>query len=171
MEAIFANSIDLTCVGPSLALNAYVRSRGAEVRLIAGAATGGRAGRGGTFGQKSRHANTQDGACRVWLAARGFMIMQLGGDVQVIPTANPDQIGVLFRKTLNAVRTSEPWVSRLELEAKGKVYVEKTGAITTALRLWCQVFAAASKSGDKSWQRRTGSPPCGSTAIQSRRKN
>src|SRR5438445_13349201 len=37
MEAIFANSIDLTYVGPSPALNAYAKSRGAESRILSGA--------------------------------------------------------------------------------------------------------------------------------------
>src|SRR5438445_7264918 len=37
MEAIFANSIDLTYVGPSPAINAYAKSNGEEVRVIAGA--------------------------------------------------------------------------------------------------------------------------------------
>src|SRR5215467_838802 len=41
MEAIFANSIDLTYVGPGPALNAYTKSNGQEIRLIAGAANGG----------------------------------------------------------------------------------------------------------------------------------
>src|SRR5438045_4502236 len=41
MEAIFANSIDLTYVGPGPALNAYTKAQGAEIRLIAGAANGG----------------------------------------------------------------------------------------------------------------------------------
>src|SRR5437667_6615219 len=41
MEAVFANSIDLTYVGPSPALNAYTKSNGEEIRLIAGAANGG----------------------------------------------------------------------------------------------------------------------------------
>src|SRR5438309_9257307 len=43
MEAIFAKSIDLTYVGPGPALNAYTKSNGEEVRLIAGAANGGAA--------------------------------------------------------------------------------------------------------------------------------
>ena len=38
MEAMFAKSIDLTYVGPNPAINAYVRSRGEEVRVVAGAA-------------------------------------------------------------------------------------------------------------------------------------
>jgi len=41
MEAIFAKSIDLTYVGPGPALNAYTKSNGQEIRLIAGAANGG----------------------------------------------------------------------------------------------------------------------------------
>src|SRR5213080_689463 len=41
MEAVFANSIDLTYVGPGPALNAYTKSKGEEIRLIAGAANGG----------------------------------------------------------------------------------------------------------------------------------
>src|SRR4030095_5867943 len=43
MEAIFANSIDLTYVGPNPALNAHINSRGDEIRIIAGAANGGAA--------------------------------------------------------------------------------------------------------------------------------
>src|SRR5207344_2668287 len=43
MEAIFAKSIDLTYVGPNPAINAYVKSRGAEVRIVAGAVNGGSA--------------------------------------------------------------------------------------------------------------------------------
>src|SRR6476469_10308003 len=41
MEAIFAQSIDLTYVGPGPALNDYTKSNGAEIRLIAGSANGG----------------------------------------------------------------------------------------------------------------------------------
>src|SRR5204862_8306078 len=35
MEAIFAKSIELTYVGPGPALNAYSKSRGEEIRIIA----------------------------------------------------------------------------------------------------------------------------------------
>ena len=43
MEALAANSIDLTYVGPSPALNLYFRSKGDEVRIVSGAASGGAA--------------------------------------------------------------------------------------------------------------------------------
>src|SRR5688572_9356942 len=43
MEAMLAGSIDLTYVGPNPALNAYIRSEGDEVRIVAGASSGGAA--------------------------------------------------------------------------------------------------------------------------------
>ncbi len=41
MEAILADSIELTYVGPSPALNAYTKSNGEEIRIVAAAAAGG----------------------------------------------------------------------------------------------------------------------------------
>ena len=43
IEALFANAIDLAYVGPNPTVTGYVRSQGAAVRLIAGAASGGAA--------------------------------------------------------------------------------------------------------------------------------
>jgi NitT/TauT family transport system substrate-binding protein len=77
--------------------------------------------------------NTQDVAARAWLAAGGLKITQTGGDAQVLPTANPDQLALFKTKQLDAVWTVEPWVSRLETEAGGKVLVEERDAITTVL--------------------------------------
>jgi NitT/TauT family transport system substrate-binding protein len=146
MEAIFADSIDLTYVGPSPAINAYAKARGEDVRIIAGAVDGGAAlvvqpgsglSRAADFRGKKlgtpQLGNTQDVAARAWLAAGGLKVTLTGGDVQVIPTANPDQLGLFQRHELDAVWTVEPWVSRLELEAGGKVLVEETEAVTTVL--------------------------------------
>jgi NitT/TauT family transport system substrate-binding protein len=146
MEAFFADSIDLTYVGPSPALNAYAKSQGDEVRILAGAANGGAAlvvqpdGRikvpADFRGKKvatPQLGNTQDVAARAWLTAQGFKVTQLGGEVTVLPTANPDQLNLFRSKTLDAVWTVEPWVSRLESEAGAKVFLEEEGAITTVL--------------------------------------
>jgi len=146
MEAIFANSIDLTYVGPGPALNAYTKSNGAEIRLIAGAAEGG----AGLIVQPDQNlkaptdfrgkkiatpqlGNTQDISCRAWLTEGGLKITQLGGDASVIPTANPDQLALFKSKKIEAVWTVEPWLTRLEQEASGKVIVEEKEVATTVL--------------------------------------
>jgi NitT/TauT family transport system substrate-binding protein len=146
MEAIFANSLDLTYVGPNPALNAYARSRGAEVRVVAGAVNGGSAlvvqgdstlSKPADFRGKRiatpQFGNTQDVAARAWLVAGGLRITQTGGDVHVVPTSNPDQLSLFQSKQLDGVWTVEPWISRLESEAGGKVLVEEKEAITTVL--------------------------------------
>jgi NitT/TauT family transport system substrate-binding protein len=146
MEAMLANSIHLSYVGPNPAINAYARSRGEEVRLIAGAANGGSAlvvQRGSTLrtaadfrGKKigtPQLGNTQDVAARSWLIAGGLRITQTGGDAQVVPTANPDQLLLFKQKELDGVWTVEPWVSLLENQAGGEVLVEEPDAITTLL--------------------------------------
>ena len=77
--------------------------------------------------------NTQDISCRAWLKAQGFTVTQTGGDVMVVPTANPDQLGLFQSGGVDAVWTVEPWVTRLEREANGKVFLEDTNIITTWL--------------------------------------
>jgi NitT/TauT family transport system substrate-binding protein len=146
MEAIFANSIDLTYVGPNPVLNAYVKSEGEEVRVIAGAANGGAALVVQGDGKLSKPqdfkgkkiatpqlGNTQDVAARAWAKKNGFRITQLGGEVLILPTANPDQLSLFQQHQVDAVWTVEPWVTRLELEANGKVLIEQKEALTTVL--------------------------------------
>jgi sulfonate transport system substrate-binding protein len=162
MEAIFAKSLDLTYVGPNPALNAYARSQGEEVRVIAGAVNGGSAlvvqpdsglAKPADFKGKRiatpQFGNTQDVSARAWLVAGGLRITQTGGDAHVVPTANPDQLSLFKNKQLDAVWTVEPWVSRLESEAGGKILVEEKEAITTVL-----VSSAAFLAGKRDLARR-----------------
>jgi NitT/TauT family transport system substrate-binding protein len=146
MEAMIAKSIDLTYVGPNPALNVYAKSGGAEARVVAGAAEGGSAlivqaeenlkSAADFRGKKiatPQLGNTQDVAARSWLIAGGLRITQTGGDAQVIPTTNPDQLLLFRQKQLDGVWTVEPWVSRLVSEAGGKVLVDEPQALTTLL--------------------------------------
>ncbi len=146
MEAIFTDALDITYVGPNPALNAYIKSKGEEIRIIAGAARGGSAlvvhddsGIQAPADFRGRRiatpqlGNTQDVACRAWLASHGFKVTQLGGDVLVVPTANADQLQLFQTRNVDAVWTVEPWVSRLELEAGGRIFLEEPEAITTVL--------------------------------------
>ncbi|MBA3961820.1 MAG: ABC transporter substrate-binding protein [Chthoniobacterales bacterium] len=146
MEAIFAGSLDVTYVGQGPALNAHFKSEGEEIRVISGAATAGAAlvvrpdegiNAPGDFRGKTiatpQLGNTQDISCRAWLKAQGFKVTQTGGDVTVLPTANPDQLGLFQQKKVDAVWTVEPWVTRLEREGNGKVFLEDKQVLTTWL--------------------------------------
>ena len=146
MEAMFAGSLDLTYVGQGPALNAHFKSNGEEIRVIAGAANAGAAlavksdspiKTAADFRGKKiatpQLGNTQDISCRAWLKAQGFKITQTGGDVMVLPTANPDQLPLFQNGGVDAVWTVEPWVTRLEREAKARVFLEDKDVITTWL--------------------------------------
>ena len=146
MEALLAGSIDAAYVGPNPAINAHVRTGGKDVRVLAGATRGGSglvvrkdAGirtandlRGRRIGTPQL-GNTQDVACRAWLAAAGLRITQSGGDAFVVPTENADLLTLFRGGKLDAAWTIEPWLSRLELEADGELLVDDRDAITTVL--------------------------------------
>ena len=146
MEAMFAGSLDMTYVGPSPALNAHFKSNGAEIRVVSGAANAGAAlvvksdspiKTAADFRGKKiatpQLGNTQDVSCRAWLTAQGFKVTLTGGDVTVIPTANPDQLPLFQKGDVDAVWTVEPWVTRLERDAKARIFLEDKETITTWL--------------------------------------
>lgn len=138
MEGIFVGTLDLSYVGPNPAINAHLRARGEEIRIVAGACSGGAAlvvqgnspiKTGTDF--KGRRVgtpqlgNTQDVAARAWLRSLGLRVVLTGGDAMVIPTSNPDQLTLFRRGDLDAVWTVEPWVSRLVIEASGRVFLDE----------------------------------------------
>lgn len=146
MEAMLSGSIDLTYVGPNPALNTYIRSKGTEIRLLAGAARGGAALvlRKG-LNPKSPEAfkglriaspqlgNTQDVAARAHFKKLGLQVTLTGGDLSIIPTANPDQLTLLLNGKLDGAWTVEPWVSRLLLNADAHLEILQDDAVTTLL--------------------------------------
>lgn len=138
MEALLAGTLDLTYVGPNPAINAHIKSKGEEIRIVAGAASGGAAfvvqpdGRIMTDtdlrGKKiatPQLGNTQDVAARAYLISKGYKVSETGGDVFVIPTRNPDQLALFLKKELDGVWTVEPWVSSLIKEGNAQVYLEE----------------------------------------------
>lgn len=146
IEALFAKSIDVTYIGPSPAINGYARSRGDDIRILAGAAEGG-AGLVVKAGSALRTpadfrgkriatpqlGNTQDVSARAWLVGGGLHITMTGGDAEVIPTANPDQLTLFQSGQLDGVWTVEPWLSRLEREAGGRLLIDEADSVTTVL--------------------------------------
>jgi NitT/TauT family transport system substrate-binding protein len=146
IEALLTGSIDVTYVGPNPVINGYTRTKGTDIRVLSGAARGGAAlviRKGSRLkspadfrGKKiatPQLGGTQDVAARAWLVAGGLAITQRGGDANVVPTANPDQLDLFKRGDLDGVWTVEPWVSRLELEAGAEVLVEQKEVLTTLL--------------------------------------
>jgi NitT/TauT family transport system substrate-binding protein len=146
MEAMFAGSIDVAYVGPNPALNAYIRSKGEEVRILAGAAEGGaalvvREGAGiasdadfrGRRVATPQLGNTQDVAARAHFRARGFRVTPTGGDVLIVPTPNAEQLTLFQAGRIDAAWTVEPWVTRLVQEGGGRIQLEQRDALTTML--------------------------------------
>jgi len=138
IEAVFAGSLDMTYIGPNPAINGYVRSNGEALRIIAGATSGGAAlivrGDSGINTPLDFHGkriaspqmgNTQDVALRAWLKSQGLKTRDKGGDVEVIPVANPDQLTLFLKKEIDAAWAPEPWASRLVHEANGRIFLDE----------------------------------------------
>jgi NitT/TauT family transport system substrate-binding protein len=138
IEALFAGAIDMTYVGPNPAINGYVRSNGEALRIIAGATSGGAAlvvrGDSGINKAEDFHGkriaspqmgNTQDVALRAWLKSQGLKTRDKGGDVQVMPIANPDQLTLFLKKEIDAAWAPEPWASRLVHDAGGRIFLDE----------------------------------------------
>jgi NitT/TauT family transport system substrate-binding protein len=138
IEALFAGELDISYIGPSPAINGYVRSEGEELRIIAGATSGGaqlivrpEAGISspGDFANKKvaspQLGNTQDVALRFWLASNGLNAREQGGNVQVLPTANADQLTLFQNGQIDAAWAVEPWATRLIQEAGGELFLDE----------------------------------------------
>lgn len=148
MEAMLAGQLDLAYVGPNPAVNAFMRSKGKSLRIIAGAASGGAAlvvhadsGISEVVDLKGKKVaapelgNTQDVALRHWLKTQG---LRVGRDVQVISAKNPEIFLFFQRKQVAAAWVPEPWLSRLLQEANGRILVDekslwKNGKFPTAV--------------------------------------
>jgi NitT/TauT family transport system substrate-binding protein len=138
IEALFASAIDITYVGPNPTVAGYVRSQGEAVRVLAGAASGGAslvvrkdAGirKASDFHGKKvatpQLGNTQDVALRSWMRANGLQSREKGGDVQVIPISNPDQLTLFLKGQIDAAWAPEPWAARLVHDGGGRILLDE----------------------------------------------
>lgn len=138
IEALFAGHIDIVYVGPSPAVNAYVKSGGEAARVVAGGASGGAAlmvrpelGISAIRDFKGKKiaspqlGNTQDVALRSWLLKNGLKLKERGGDVQVLPIAPADQQTLLLKKEIDGAWAVEPWVSIFSETTGAKIYLDE----------------------------------------------
>ena len=138
IEALFAGDIDIGYVGPSPAINGYVKSHGEALRIIAGAASGGAllVVRPGANIQSAKDlankkiadpqlGGTQDVSLRYYLQQNGLKTVDKGGNVQIIPTDNSTILSLFKQGKIDGAWVPEPWATRLVVEGNGKVLVDE----------------------------------------------
>jgi len=138
VEALFIGAVDATFIGPGPTINGYMKSKGAKFVVVAGSASGGaglvvRPDSGiqgdGDFNGKviatPQLGNTQDLAARAWFDEHHYRLQERGGTVSLVPLSNPDQLTMFRKKQIDGAWTVEPWLSRLELEGNGRLYLDE----------------------------------------------
>ncbi|MGA9564752.1 MAG: ABC transporter substrate-binding protein [Candidatus Korobacteraceae bacterium] len=138
IEALYAGAIDMTYIGPNPTISGYVRSEGQALKVVSGAASGGASlvvrSNAGISKPEDFHGkrvaspqlgNTQDVALRAWLKSHGMKPTDKGGDVKVLPLANPDQLTLFLKEELDAAWAPEPWATRLIQEGNGRRFLDE----------------------------------------------
>ena len=137
VEAIFSGALDASYLGPNPAINAFVRSKGAAIRIIAGSTSGGAAlvvrkgiasprDLAGATLATPQLGNTQDVALRAWLTAQGFTTdLEGGGDVSIQPQTNGQALEAFIGGHIDGAWVPEPWATRMVEEGGGRVLVDE----------------------------------------------
>ncbi len=138
IEALLAKRIDVTYIGPNPAINGYVVSGGKDVRVIAGASSGGASfivrndagiesvdDLGGKKFASPQLGNTQDISLRKYIIDNGFNTVENGGNVTVVAVKPSDIVTLMLKKEIDGAWVPEPWGIRLINEANGKVFVDE----------------------------------------------
>jgi len=133
IEALFANSIDLAYVGPGPAINGFLNSENHNIKILAGAASGGASfivhpnseiNSISDFAGKKIAApqigNTQDVSLRHHLSENGLKPAEKGGSVIVYNISNPDIYTLFVKDEIDGAWVAEPWATILETELGGK---------------------------------------------------
>jgi NitT/TauT family transport system substrate-binding protein len=137
IEALFADAIDASFIGPNPAINGFAQSNGEALRIVSGTTSGGAflvVGEGiesaedlvGTTLASPSLGNTQDVALRAWLGEQGYETdTSGGGDVSVTPLENPDILAAFQDGSIDGAWVPEPWATRLINEGGGHVLVDE----------------------------------------------
>lgn len=138
IEALFAGQIDLAYIGPNPTISGYVQSNGEALRVVAGATSGGAAlvvrpeanittpdDLAGKRLASPQLGNTQDVALRAYLVEHGLVLVENGGDVQVVPTQNPQILDLFRQGQIDGAWVPEPWASRLIVEGGGVLFLDE----------------------------------------------
>ena len=132
IESLFANSVDIAYVGPGPAINGFLNSNNQNVKILAGAASGGASfivhpdseiNSAADFAGKKIAApqigNTQDVSLRHFLAENKLKPAEKGGSVVVYNIPNPDIYTLFVKGDIDGAWVAEPWATILETELDG----------------------------------------------------
>jgi NitT/TauT family transport system substrate-binding protein len=133
IESLFANSVDLVYVGPGPAITGFLNSENHNVKILAGAASGGASFivhpsseilLASDFAGKKIAApqigNTQDVSLRSYLSEHGLKSADKGGSVIIYNIPNPDIYTLFVKGDIDGAWVAEPWATILETELGGK---------------------------------------------------
>ena len=132
IESIFSNSVDIAYVGPGPVINGFLKSDGNDLKILAGAASGGASfviqknsgldlieNYTGKRIAAPQISNTQDVSLRHYLAENGLITAEKGGDVFVLNIANPDIYTLFAKGDIDGAWVPEPWATMLVEELDG----------------------------------------------------
>ncbi|MGG8405787.1 ABC transporter substrate-binding protein, partial [Streptomyces sp. 12297] len=139
IEALNGGSLDIGFIGPSPSINAYVKSKGSNLRIVSGAASGGvklvvnpdkiktlddLKGKKIATPQKG---NTQDVAFLNWIGEKGWTVDPESGkgDVSVVRTDNKVTPDAYKSGSIDGAWVPEPTASKLVAEG-AKVLLDET---------------------------------------------
>ena len=138
IEALLSGDVDIGYVGPSPAVNGFVKSRGEALRVIAGASSGGTlfvaradanlrspADLAGKRFATPQRGGTQDVALRHLARSSGLETSDKGGPVTIIPMQNADILTVFRQGQIDGAWVPEPWATRLVQEAGATVWFDE----------------------------------------------
>ncbi|MFB7514674.1 aliphatic sulfonate ABC transporter substrate-binding protein [Streptomyces sp. NPDC056144] len=139
IEALNAGSIDIGFIGPSPSINGYVKTKGTNLRIVGGAASGGvklvvNPAKIKTLddlkGKKiatPQKGNTQDVAFLNWIAEKGWKVDSASGkgDVSVVRTDNKTTPNAYKAGSIDGAWVPEPTASKLVSEG-AKVLLDES---------------------------------------------
>ncbi|MCX4547093.1 aliphatic sulfonate ABC transporter substrate-binding protein [Streptomyces sp. NBC_01565] len=139
IEALNGGSLDIGFIGPSPSINGYVKSKGSNLRIVSGSASGGvklvvNPDKIKTLddvkGKKiatPQKGNTQDVAFLNWISEKGWKVDPESGkgDVSVVRTDNKVTPDAFKQGSIDGAWVPEPTASKLVSDG-GKVLLDET---------------------------------------------
>ena len=132
IESMFAGSIDIAYVGPGPVINGFLKSDGRDIKILAGAASGGASfivkpnsdlnsieNFDGKRIASPQISNSQDVSLRHYLESNNLKPIEKGGTVFVLNISNPDIYTLFAKGDIDGAWVPEPWATMLVQELDG----------------------------------------------------